>query len=205
MGAVMESSRQLLERATRGDVVAVDDLMTRHLPALHAFVRLEAGAWLQGKESCTDLVQSACREVLVDLDDYRYETEGQFRDWLFGTALRKIKDRARYWRAEKRDVGREATPSPAEGAISPGLDIVGLYAGLTSPSQSAMAFETVERFERAFAVIPEDYRDVIVKKVVVGLSYREIAAAERKEEAAVRKTYSRATSRLIRVLCEDAP
>ena len=198
-----DESRQLFTRATTGDAGAVDALIERHLPALQTFVRLEAGAWLQKKESCADLVQSACREVLADIGDYRYDSEGGFRHWLFTAALRKIRDRARYWRAEKRDVRREAqTPSPA-GSTASDFDLMPLYAGFATPSRGAIERESVERFERVFAALSDDYRDVIVKKVIVGMKYPEIAASYEKDEAAVRKTYSRATARLMRLLRED--
>ena len=54
-----DAGRDLVDKASRGDAVAVDALLERHLPALHAFVRLHAeGDAIVARESRSDLVQS---------------------------------------------------------------------------------------------------------------------------------------------------
>lgn len=60
------------------DSRAVDDLLVRHLDALHAFVRLRAGVARRPRESSSDLVQSTCREVLADVGNYRFQGEAAF-------------------------------------------------------------------------------------------------------------------------------
>jgi DNA-directed RNA polymerase specialized sigma24 family protein len=51
-----------------GDQLAIEALLERHLPGLRAFVRLRAGPAVRTRESTTDVVQSACREVLAHFD-----------------------------------------------------------------------------------------------------------------------------------------
>ena len=75
-----------------GDRRAVQQLLERHLPSLRAYVRLRAGAVIPRHESGSDLVQSVCRDVLENLDRFRYPGEAAFRAWLYATALRKIAD-----------------------------------------------------------------------------------------------------------------
>ena len=97
----------LLRRAGHGDEPAVRTLLSRYLPGLRAFVRLHSGKLVRSKESCSDLVQSACREVLEHASDFAYGGEAGFKQWLYRTALRKIAHRAEYWRADRRDAARE--------------------------------------------------------------------------------------------------
>ena len=74
-----QDSRILLERASQGDPSAVDALLQRHLPGLQDFVRRNLGQLVQRKESSSDLVQSACREVLEHAGRFQYDGEEGFR------------------------------------------------------------------------------------------------------------------------------
>ena len=67
----------LVNRATQGDSNAVEALLVEHLPALRAFVRLKAGALLLEKESCSDLAQSVCRDVLANAGRFRWGGEAE--------------------------------------------------------------------------------------------------------------------------------
>src|SRR5678815_2282484 len=107
-----------------------------HLPALRAFVRLKAGAMLLARESCSDLAQSVCRDVLEHAERFRFGGEAEFRKWLFTTAMRKIADRVEGWRAGKRDGQRERAGLDEE-------EILG-FAGIYTPSQHAAAREEMQ-------------------------------------------------------------
>src|SRR5262245_12047568 len=104
---VAERIGELVDRASHGDERAVDELLAVELPALRAFVRLRMGPALRAKESASDLVQSVCREILENAQRYQFRGEGTFRRWLFTTALRVVKNKAKYWGREKRDAARE--------------------------------------------------------------------------------------------------
>ena len=102
--------RKLVDEATRGDPEAVECLVERYLPALHAYIRLQSPPQLRRLEETVDLAQSACREVLADLDGHEWVSESRFRHWLFASARSKMIDRLRYWQSEKRNPAREAAP-----------------------------------------------------------------------------------------------
>ena len=182
-------TRGLFDDATRGDADALDELVARNLPALHAFVRLNMPVGVHRREETVDVVQSACREVLQDIDGHEWSSETTFRRWLFVSAEAKLKDRARHWRRQKRDAARDiAMPeSPWESFIA---------AHAPSPSREAMAREQVERLEDAFAELGEDDRRVVLLARVVGLSSAEIGEEVGLTDAAVRKKLARATARL---------
>ncbi|MCA8975247.1 MAG: hypothetical protein KDC98_11025, partial [Planctomycetes bacterium] len=63
----MSDHRDLVDSASHGDPQAVEELLVRHLPRLRAFVRLRSPFALRARESCSDLVQSVCREVIAKI------------------------------------------------------------------------------------------------------------------------------------------
>jgi RNA polymerase sigma-70 factor (ECF subfamily) len=174
----------------RGDI---DRLLSRHLPSLTAFVRLRLGPLIRANESCADIVQSACREVLVHADRFRFGGETNFRHWLFKTALRKITDRKRYYLAEKRKapekIGRGGTSAST-------ASVAECYGAFTSPSRAAMRAEDVAALENAFDKLSPEDRDVVVLARIVGMTNTEIAKETGQTPGAVRTRLSRALAKL---------
>ena len=194
-----QASRELVQKASRGDAASIGALLERHLPRLEAFVRLRMGPELRAYESSADLVQSACREVLEGLERYEYRGESEFRGWLFTTALHKVSYRVRHLRARRRDA-RRAEPPPNATLSGPGDPLAGLAAAAGTPSEDAMAREELARLERAFALLPEHYREVIALARIAGLAHREIAAQLGKTEEATRVLLFRALAALAKVM-----
>jgi RNA polymerase sigma-70 factor (ECF subfamily) len=185
----------LLARVRRGEEPAVRTLLERYLPGLRAFVRLNSGKLVRSKESCSDLVQSACREVLQHAGDFAYGGEAGFKQWLYRTALRKIAHRAEHWQADKRDARREVEiPPPPD--TEDHADLLVCYRAFYTPSQQAVAREELEHVEAAFDRLPDDYRQVIVMAKVLGMSRAEIGAEIGRTELAVRTLLSRALAQL---------
>ena len=186
-----EPSARLVQAAARGDAEAVRALVEDHLPRLRAFVRLRCGAALRARESASDLVQSACRDVLANLDGFRWEGEAAFRSWLYTAAARKVADRAEYWQAQRRDAARDA---PDERAL---LEV---YRRSATPSQVAMGRESLERIESAFDELPDDYREAVVLSRVLGLPRAEVARRMGRTEVSVRHLLFRGLAQLGRRL-----
>jgi DNA-directed RNA polymerase specialized sigma24 family protein len=95
-------------------------------------VRLRVGRAFGPRDGVSDVVQSACRDLLERLDGFQHGGEHAFRHWLYATAARKIADRFAFHGAERRNAGREAPPPEASAALA------AAFAGLASPSQQAM-------------------------------------------------------------------
>lgn len=185
--------------AAGGDHVGVGALLARHIPGVRLFVHLTAGADLLARETPSDIVQSACLEVLQDVGKHEWKSEGHFRNWLYQEAKRKILDRKKYWGAERRAGHRDALQadpaSSAPGPVSALRD-----PGAATPSENVIAFENMEAFESAFANLPEDQRRVFLMSRVLAMSYAEIAAELEIGEANVRQLHSRALAKLVRHL-----
>lgn len=193
-----DDTAALAEAAARGDAVAIETLLERHMPGLRAFVRLRAGDELRRRESNSDLVQSVCREVLQNMDRFRHPTATAFRRWLYTTAMRKIVNRAEYWRAEKRAAAQDAlAPSAVDQRR-----LLSCYESFSSPSRHVMVKEEIERVERAFGDLTDEQRQVVTLAHVVGLSRAEIAAELGLSEGNVRVILHRALARLSEILSD---
>lgn len=195
----MDDTGQLVDAASRGDAIAVEELLGRYLPALRAFIRLRSGKLLRDKESASDLAQSVCREVLQHLERFQFGGEVGFRRWLYTTAVRKIAHRQAFYLASRRDARREVVAPAAADSERPG-ELLASYGTFCTPSQQAIANEEIERIERAFAQLPEDHRDVISYARILGLPHRETAELMGRSEGAVRTLLLRALAQLAEVL-----
>lgn len=200
MVPVAEDPQPLVERASRGDVGALDSLLDRYLPGLDRFLRKRARGPILDKESGADLVQSVCREVLQHLEDGRFEYQGEpeFKQWLYRAAELKIKDRLRFYHRDRRDPQREV---PIDAQAS-GSDAEALFRLLRTPSQQAIRGEELARFEQAFAALDERGRELITLVHLDGLSHREAAARLEIDEAYSRTVLARAMARLARLASE---
>ena len=193
-----DESKELVDRASRGDALAIDQLLDRHLPGLRLYVRERLSPALGAKESGSDIVQSVCREVLEALDGFDYQGEAAFRGWLNRAALRKIVDRQRHYDAQKRGAGRELVSLSAKSLSS--NEITLLAASIGSPSGDAMLREEVERLERAFEQLSDVDRRIVRMIYINGMSHTQAAEQLELTDAASRKTLSRALAKLSRIL-----
>jgi RNA polymerase sigma factor (sigma-70 family) len=178
----------LWDRVRKGDPAALDVLLARHLPALRAYIRIQAGPAVRRRESCSDLVQSACREALADLGNAHFDAEEAFRGWLFRVAWHKVLSKREYHGTQRRDIAREA--AAGDGAL------LGVYAAVQAPSAGAIAQEEIARIEDAFDRLSPEHRDIILQVRILGRSAGEVAAETNRSEAAVRQLLHRARARL---------
>lgn len=134
-------------------------------------------------------MQLVCREILEDArGGFEYRGKGAFLRWLFSSALSKLRDRHKFHQRQRRAPDRE-------GGRLDDLPSVA-YSTLISPSRDAIGREAVERLERAFDQLPEQYREVITLARIVGLSHAEIAEQMGRTPGAVRTLLGRALARL---------
>jgi RNA polymerase sigma-70 factor (ECF subfamily) len=191
-------SRKLVERASRGDAPAVEELLERHLADLRRYVRRHAGDLLGPRESSDDLVQSVCRELFERMADARFEYRGEaeFKQWLYRAAVLKILARRRYRGAGKRDAGELRAGGGGSDSSAAVERAEALFLSLKTPSEDAMLREEFERFADAFERLPENYQRVIALAHVEDLPHRDIAARMGISEPNARMLLSRALARM---------
>lgn len=189
---MVDSDHHLLFEAARaGDRSAVDRLIESHMPRLHAYVRLRLGPEVRAREASVDVVQSVCRELLAASPKFEFRGEERFRDWLFTSALNKIRDKQRFHGRDKRDAGRERD-------IDDGTMLSA--ATYLTPSVDAIGRETAAALAEAMAALSEEHREVITLARIVQLPHAVIAESMGRSEPAVRQLLVRALLDLSRQL-----
>jgi len=180
-----EPSQSSICSATRGDPVAIEEVLRAYLPRLQRFVHLRLGPQLRAREDTLDIVQSTVRELLAQ-PAFEWRGEIEFRAWLFQAALHKILEKQRFHGAEKRAQDREVHGGATSTAFGDAI------ADLASPSRIAMAAEDLKRVEAAIDRLTEPQREVLTLARIVGLPHAVIAARLGKSEVAVRQLLVRA-------------
>lgn len=169
---VLSTDRRLAMASPEPAGPALESLLERHLDDLESYVRKNMGAGLAQRESCADLVQSICREVLQSQERFEFQGEPAFRKWLLQVALHKLIDRRRFYRSRKRDqIDREADRSEAWRIE----EIAKLVKTLGSPSGEAMLREDIGRLGRALDQLSELDRGIIRMIHIEGLTHADVA------------------------------
>lgn len=186
------ASENLLRRAVAGEEEALGDLVRLHEPSLLAFVRARAGPELRACESVRDILQDVLLELVQGLDRLEYRDEAQFRGWLYTLAERRVRDRARHFRRQKRDGARVR----AIGEGETGSLLVEGYSSFVDPGRELVRREEIERLEAAFARLSEPDREVLSLAYICGMRSPAIARQLGIEPEAARKRKVRARTRL---------
>jgi RNA polymerase sigma factor (sigma-70 family) len=187
-----------IHRATAGDREALQELVVAHLGDLERFIRHRTGDRFLGKDSLSDLVQSAAREALANLTQHDYLGPAAFKAWLYRIALTKIIARHRHHHAARRDIRREQDGDPD-------VHLGAVCASFRSPSSAAMDTEFEARFAAAFARLSAEHQQVFFLARVLELPHAEIARQMARSEPACRNLLVRAVSRLGVLLGTDTP
>ena len=193
-----QATRGLLERIGRGDRQALEHLLVRYRPRLHAFVEVRIDPRLRTRVDASDVVQEVQLEVARNIDAFLRRRAMPFHLWVRKTAYQRVLNLRRDHRRARRSVDREI-PWPEQSSL---LLARPLLAGGPSPSQQLAAKELAERVAAAVAELGEDDREILLMRHGEELSYDEIACLLEIEAAAARKRYGRALFRLQKVLSQ---
>jgi RNA polymerase sigma-70 factor (ECF subfamily) len=187
-------TQDLLERAGRGEADAFAGLFARHREFVRQTVALRLDRRLAARVDASDVVQETYLEALRRLPDYLRERPLPLSLWLRWLARERVLALHRqHLYADRRAVGREAPPLPADSSAC----FVSALAGIgPSPSEAAAAGELVEKLRLALGGLDDDERDLILWRHFEHLSNREIAQLLGVTEAAAGKRYVRALERL---------
>ena len=189
-------TRALVEAAKKGEVEALNELFTRY----HGFVldtaRRRLGPKLRRKEEADDLTQTTFREATRDFGQYEYRGESSLLAWLVQILQNKIRDKAEYYSATKRDVSRERT---VEDQLSDAEDVhrYDPPSADLSVTQSVARDEEFKILRDTLEELSPDHRKAITLVFFQGLSLREAGKQmDGRTEDAVRMLLRRAEGRL---------
>lgn len=137
--------------------------------------------------SADDVAQEVCLAVLAALPSYRHVGR-PFLAFVYGIAAHKVADARR---------------SAARNRAEPVPEVPGSLSLADGPEQRVIRAELAERVTELVRMLPDKQREIVVLRVVVGLSAEETADAVGSTPGAVRVTQHRALGRLRKELAPE--
>lgn len=182
-----ETSLSLLDRAQRGDAVALEALMGRYLARLQRWASGRLPPRARSLLDTDDLVQEALLGTFRRLDDFKPRHDGALLAYLREAVHNRIRNELR----------RSAIPADV-------VEPDGLACPSPSPFEKAVTGEGIDRYDRALAHLDENERAAIIGRFEMGYSYDALARAMGRPSAeAARKLTERALRRLVSLIERD--
>ncbi|MCH9729501.1 MAG: sigma-70 family RNA polymerase sigma factor [Actinomycetia bacterium] len=180
----MTISRERLDSvvadAVNGDRGALQEVLATIRPIIVRYCRARVGATERSGLSADDVAKEVCLAAIPALP--RYKDQGRpFLAFVYGIAAHKVADAHRAAgrnRADPMDVVPESSTGEA------------------GPEQLAIDSEQSARMKELLQILPEKQREILVLRVVVGMSAEETADAVGSTAGAVRVAQHRALARL---------
>jgi RNA polymerase sigma-70 factor (ECF subfamily) len=178
---------ELVARAMTGDPQAVGTVIALIRPMVVRYCRARLGRMDRSSVSADDVAQEVCLAVLTALPGYRVQGR-PFLAFVYGIASHKVID-----------AHRAATRNRSE----PVADIPDAVEVSDGPEQRALRIELSSEMGKLLETLPEKQREILVLRVVVGLSAEETAEAVGSTPGAVRVAQHRALARLRKSMPEE--
>lgn len=165
-----EGPEEFVEAAVRGERRAVEELLAVIRPVIVRYCRVRVGRGDRSSASAEDVAQEVCLAVLKALPGYR-EQGRPFMAFVYGIAAHKVADAHR---ASARNRAESVPELPDGPGAEPG------------PEQRTLHSELSDRMGRLLDVLPDRQREILVLRVVLGMSAEETAVAVGSTPGAVR-------------------
>jgi RNA polymerase sigma-70 factor (ECF subfamily) len=192
-----DSFNHLMARLNAGDDAAASRVFHRFAQRLLALARSRLDDALRRKEDPEDVLQSVFRSFFTRQQEGEFDVSSWDSVWRVLTLLtvRKCADRAAYFHAACRDVGREAGP----GASAASKDSWAGLADDPTPSEAAILTDTLEQL---MAGLEARDRDIVTLQLQ-GYTIPEISAQVHRSERTVSRVLERVRKRLGRMLASE--
>ncbi|ANI38480.1 sigma-70 family RNA polymerase sigma factor [Mycolicibacterium vaccae] len=170
----------VVAEAVAGDRDALREVLETIRPLVVRYCRARVGTAERSGLSADDVAQEVCLAAITALP--RYRDQGRpFLAFVYGIAAHKVADAHRAAGRNKSDP-MEVVPER--------------FAGEAGPEQLAIDSEASARMAKLLKVLPEKQREILILRVVVGMSAEETADAVGSTAGAVRVAQHRALARL---------
>lgn len=177
MGEELDSA---VAAAAQGDRTALSQVLKTIRPLVVRYVRARVGAAERGSLSADDVAQEVCMAVMTALP--RFQDQGRpFMAFVYGIAAHKVAD-------AHRSSGRNKSEPVAE--------VPDVISNDDGPEQRAIDAEASRAMNTLLATLPEKHREILILRLVVGLSAEETAAAVGSTAGAIRVAQHRAIAKL---------
>ncbi len=170
----------VVAEAVAGDRDALREVLATIRPIVVRYCRARVGATERSGLSADDVAQEVCLAAITALP--RYKDQGRpFLAFVYGIAAHKVAD------AHRAAARNRADPTDA---------VPERFSLEVGPEQMAMDAESSARMNELLAVLPDKQREILILRVVVGMSAEETAEAVGSTAGAVRVAQHRALARL---------
>ena len=153
------STADLLARGREGDAVAIDLLFQREVPLLRRWAHGRLPPWTRDLADTSDLVQDTVLQTLRRLDAFEPRGAGALQAYLRQALINRVRGEIR--RASRRPHIEDLSDAHPTTA--------------TSPFDTAVFGQTLERYERALAVLVPRDRAAIVARLELGCTHAQLA------------------------------
>ena len=187
-GVDRENLDEVVTAAVAGNEGAADDLLAFLRPIVVRYCRTKLGRVQRTFVAADDVAQEVCLAVFRALPTYR-QLGRPFLSFVYGIAAHKIAD---VHRAAARD---RSQPTP---------DTPDVLLTEADPEQITLRRELVERTGSLLRTLTPRQRDILVMRIVLGLSAQETATMVGTTPDAVRVAQHRALNRLRRTVQRTA-
>jgi len=192
-----DETAKLVSAAQGGDPDALNDLFTRYHQTMVEMARRKLGPRLRLKEDPDDLAQTTFREATRDFGSYTYRGEGSLLRWLIQILQNKIRDRAEFYTAGKRDLSRERAVNTGESDDGTLSGVPELPSDDLSVTRVVARDESFELLRESLTELSAEHRQAITLVFFQGLSLREAGEQmDGRSEDAVRMLLRRAEGKL---------
>jgi RNA polymerase sigma-70 factor, ECF subfamily len=170
----------VVAEAVAGDRDALRTVLETIRPIIVRYCRARIGTADRSGLSADDVAQEVCLAAITALP--RYKDQGRpFLAFVYGIAAHKVADAHR---ATARNRADPTDVVPERFSMEAG------------PEQLVLEAESSARMTKLLAVLPEKQREILILRVVVGMSAEETAEAVGSTAGAVRVAQHRALARL---------
>jgi RNA polymerase sigma-70 factor, ECF subfamily len=170
----------VVAEAVAGSRDALREVLETIRPIIVRYCRARLGAAERSGLSADDVAQEVCLAAITALP--RYKDQGRpFLAFVYGIAAHKLAD-------AHRAAGRNRS--------DPTDSVPERWSGDAGPEQLALEAESSARMNTLLATLPEKQREILILRVVVGMSAEETAEAVGSTAGAVRVAQHRALARL---------
>ncbi|MGH3540836.1 MAG: sigma-70 family RNA polymerase sigma factor [Mycobacterium sp.] len=170
----------VVAEAIAGDRDALREVLETIRPIVIRYCRARVGTTERSGLSADDVAQEVCLAAIMALPRYR-DRGRPFLAFVYGIAAHKVADAHR---AAGRDLAYPTDSLPERRSAEVG------------PEQAAIEADSVIRMNELLALLPDKQREILILRVVVGLSAEETACAVGSTAGAVRVAQHRALARL---------
>jgi RNA polymerase sigma-70 factor, ECF subfamily len=170
----------VVAEAVAGNRDALREVLEIIRPIVVRYCRARVGATERSGLSADDVAQEVCLAAITALP--RYKDQGRpFLAFVYGIAAHKVADAHR---------------AAARNRSDPTDMVPERYSLEAGPEQMALDSESAARMNKLLSVLPEKQREILILRIVVGMSAEETAEAVGSTPGAVRVAQHRALARL---------